>query len=281
MSLKSVTKRRCFGRGWLKDRDFTALDNENIASPLHSFSVGIGGKGKGWTTLAAFSAVSYYAFESLLWSKFQERLKAREFDVVHRITPLSPTSQSPIAAKLAKLDVPFVLGPLNGGLPWPRGFRHRQYAENEWLSHVRPLYKLMPSYRSTRAKSAAIISGSRFTQSDLPNYVEKKTIYIPENAVDADLFSDPREKPVTLPLQGAFVGRLVPYKGADILIEAAEPFLKNGSLQLHIIGDGPQKEQLLEKVERLGVSNRRDIPWMDSAFRGPGSIASIRFPGTP
>src|SRR5207247_834147 len=114
---------------------------------------------------------AYYSFERHVWKRFRQRLVAGEFDVVHRITPLSPTNQSLLAAKLAKLQIPFVVGPLNGGVPWPKGFKHRQYAENEFLSHVRKLYRLMPAYRSMRRDSAAIISGSRYTQSEMPGWV--------------------------------------------------------------------------------------------------------------
>jgi glycosyltransferase involved in cell wall biosynthesis len=243
-------------RGLLEGTEFTVIDNEGIASPLDSISALIrGGKGKGWTTVAAFASFAYYSFELQVWKKFRKRLMAGEFDVVHRITPVSPTSQSLLAAKLARLQIPFVVGPLNGGVPWPKGFRHRQYAENEFLSHVRKLYRLMPAYRSMRRNSAAIISGSRFTQSEMPDWVKEKSIYIPENGVDINRFSNPRDPGVSLPLQAVFIGRLVPYKGADILIAAAAPFLSAGTLKLHILGDGPQRESLHQKVRELGVQD--------------------------
>ena len=51
------------------------------------------------------------------------------------------------------------------------------------------------------------------------------------------------------------MGRLVPYKGADILLEAVAEFLRSGQLELHIIGDGPQKSLLEAMVDRLGIGN--------------------------
>jgi len=51
------------------------------------------------------------------------------------------------------------------------------------------------------------------------------------------------------------VGRLSPVKGQDHLIDAFGGALKkNGSLQLLIIGEGPEKESLLEKARRKGIS---------------------------
>ena len=90
--------------GLTEGRDFTAIDNEQIASPLFKLSDMLrGGEGKGWTTITAFSSLAYYSFELAVWRQFSARIIAREFDLVHRITPLSPTSQSIIAKRLARL----------------------------------------------------------------------------------------------------------------------------------------------------------------------------------
>jgi glycosyltransferase involved in cell wall biosynthesis len=48
----------------------------------------------------------------------------------------------------------------------------------------------------------------------------------------------------------AFVGRLVPYKGADMLLEAAAPLVRAGRVQIDIIGDGPQMGDLRRIVEQ-------------------------------
>lgn len=51
----------------------------------------------------------------------------------------------------------------------------------------------------------------------------------------------------------AFVGRLVPYKGCGVLLDA---FAKLGEGQLTIAGDGPQREKLLRQSQKLGISER-------------------------
>ncbi len=240
--------------GLIEGRDFTAIDNEQVAGPVWKLATRLrGGAGKGWTTLAAFSALSYYSFEYMVWRQFGSRIAHHEFDLVHRITPLSPTHQSPIAKKLAKVRVPFILGPLNGGVPWPKDFIDRQHAEREWLAYVRRLFSLMPAYRSTRQYSSAIIVGSRHTLTEMPDWAKGKCIYIPENAVDFQRFSTPRKHSASLPLKAAFVGRLVPYKGADMLLEAASDLLKARKLELHIIGDGPQRASLEDMANDFGI----------------------------
>jgi len=240
--------------GLVEGRDFTAIDNESVASPLFKLATRLrGGADKGWTTITALQSIAYYSFERAVWREFGRKLIAREFDLVHRITPLSPTTQSMIARRLARIGVPFVIGPLNGGVPWPRHFTDRRYAEREWLSLIRGFYKFLPGYRSTRRGSAAILVGSKFTYEDMPSWARHKCIYIPENGVDPERFSLERVHPASIPLKGAFVGRLVPYKGADMLLEGAADCLRRGQLELHIIGDGPQRPFLEAIVGRLDI----------------------------
>lgn len=253
--------------GLVEGVDFTAIDNEHVASPLTKLAERLrGGKGKGWTTISALAAISYYSFEREVWRTFRNQLATGQFDIVHRITPLSPTNASPIAKRLAKINVPFVIGPLNGGVPWPASFRKRRHLENEWLSYVRRFYRLMPGYASTRKNSAAILVGSRYTGSELPRWAIDKSIYIPENGVDEGLFKAPRKSKTAFPMVAAFVGRLVPYKGADIAIAASARFLRSGQLRLQIIGDGPERESLVAQVQALGLEKHVSFSgWLTQA----------------
>ena len=250
-----VRNREAFLRAKLVEgRDFTALDNEYVASPLYKISNLLrGGPGVGWTTVMAFSSLAYYAFEYELWKHFREQFRNGEFDLVHRITPISPTSQSLIAKRLKEINVPFIIGPLNGGVPWPKEFVSRQHAENEWLAHIRNVYKLMPYYASTRRCSSALIVGSKHTYEQMPDWAKPKCVYVHENGVDLERFSRPRERMTSQPVKAAFVGRLVPYKGADILIEAAERLIIQGRLTLDFVGDGPQRAMLEDMVDRKAL----------------------------
>lgn len=253
-----VRNRDAFVRaGWVEGRDFTALDTENVARPLYKISSVLrGGDGKGWTTVTAFSSLAYYAFEAALWRRFGAQIKNHEFDVVHRVTPLSPTSPSTLAKKCHRAGVPFVLGPLNGGLPWPAGFESRRQAEREWLSYLRNLYKLLPGISAAQKYAALILVGSQATRQQIPAKYQNKVVYMAENGIDPVRFSKRRTKAATLPLVATFVGRLVPYKCPDVMITAASSLLKAGKLKLQIIGDGPMRPDLerLIATEGLGES---------------------------
>jgi len=128
------------------------------------------------------------------WKRFGERVRACEFDLVHRITPLRPTTQSRIARKCTRASVPFVLGPLNGGVPWQRAFDSTRRQEREWPSGVRDAYKLLSRFSSMRQHAAAILVVSKDTLERVPARFQVRRA--------------PR------PLRCLFVGRFVPHKGA-------------------------------------------------------------------
>lgn len=239
--------------GLIEGRDFTAIDSEAIARPFHRASNVLRmGKGKGWTTTTAINSLAYPYFEHLVWRHFERELRAGAYDLVHRITPLSPTANSSLAGKCRRIGVPFVLGPLNGGVPWPKGFDAERRREREWLSYVRDAYKLMPGRRAMYAATRAVLAGSMHTASEVPASARDRVIYVPENAIDPGRFNlSPKARtPREGPLRGAFVGRCVPYKGPDMVIEAALPLIMAGRFRLDIIGDGPLMPELRRLAER-------------------------------
>lgn len=241
-------------RAGLAEDRFTAIDSEHVARRLHrAGKVVRGGAGKGWTAVTAMATLAYYEFERLVWKRFGEAIGRGAFDVVHRLTPLSPTSVSLIAARCVRAGVPFVLGPLNGGLPWPREFGAARRAEREWLSYVRWAHRLLPGHGATWRHAAAIIVASRATLEQVPREQRGKCVYIPENGVDPARLGAPAERATPPPVRVAFLGRLVPYKGADMLVEAAAPLVRDGVVEVDVLGDGPEMPRLRALVEREGV----------------------------
>ncbi|WP_417725913.1 glycosyltransferase family 4 protein [Roseovarius sp.] len=253
--------------GLIEGQDFTAIDSETLARPLWALGERLRmGQGRGWTTLQAINAISYPWFEHLVWQRFCADIRAGRYDIVHRITPLSPTISSSLAGKCARAGVPFVLGPLNGGVPWPAGFDADRRREREFLSYLRSAYKALPGRRSTLRHASAILVGSRHTQSELSRFAQAKTVYLPENAIDPARFSRIAAPTQEGPLRAAFVGRLVPYKGPDMLIAAATPLLRAGRLHLDLVGEGPMMTELRAQVGALGVSDRITFHgWLEHA----------------
>ena len=251
--------------GLIEGRDFTAIDSDAVARPVYKLaSLLRGGAGKGWTAITAASALSYPYFEHLLWKHFRKDLESRKFDLVHRITPLSPTIPSLLAKKCARIAIPFVMGPLNGGVPWPADYNDIRRQEREWLSYVRGTYKLLPGYGTTRKHASAILAGSMDTLEQLGKQYQQKSFYVPENAIDPSRFTKSRSRRASLPIRAIFVGRLVPYKGPDMLIEAAAPLVRSGKMTLEIIGDGPMRAALESMVSEFSLGGGISLPgWVE------------------
>jgi len=252
-----VRNREAIARaGWVEGQDFTPIDSEAVAARVTRFARFLrGGGSTGWTTGMALSAIAFPYFERLTWERFGRRLREGEFDLVHQITPLSPTLSPRMATWCRRTGVPFVWGPLNGGVPWPRGFDAARRQEREWLSYVRGAHKLMPGYHAARRDSTAILIASGATWQQMPRSFHHKCVYLPENGIDPARFAKRRTRRAERPIRAIFLGRLVPYKGADMLLEAAAPLIRAGAMKLEIIGDGPQMPQLRAIIAEQKLSD--------------------------
>ena len=241
------------------------LNTEKIAAPIYKLAVALrGGTKTGWTIQMAMNYPSYFAFEWLAWKRFRQALQEKRFDLVHRLTPMSPTLPSLIASLS---PIPFILGPLNGNLPWPEAFRSEQRREREWLSQWRNFYKLLPYYRSTYHRSAGILAAFEHTIADLPETAKAKVINFPEVGIDPELFNLPMRSPKEQ-MTVLFVGRLVPYKLPEVVLRAfaSSPILRQHKLA--IVGEGPERPRLehlmvehhLENcVEILGQKSQAEV----------------------
>lgn len=242
----------------------TFIDTEDVAGPLYRLASRLrGGTNRSWTLNSLLASISYPVFERRAWNECADRLRAGEFDVVHRLTPVSPGFSGCFAARCARIGVPFVLGPINGGVPWPRGFETERSREGERLSQLRGLQRHCPGFRSVRRHASAIIVGSGVAMAELPAEHQSKAVLIPENAIyEREIVAEPREFSER-PLRVGFVGRLVPLKGVSMLIEA---FCRvedraRGAITLEILGDGPERERLQGLASgRESVRFHGDVP---------------------
>ena len=144
---------------------------------------------------------------------------------------------------------------MNGGLPWHAEYNRERIKEREWLSYVRRAYALLPTIRSTYRNAAAIIAGSCHTSKELARH-GRPMVYIPENGIDTARFgSTVHSRTRDDKLRLVYVGRLVPYKGADIALEACRELLRSGQAHFDIIGDGPEMPALQRLIAELKVEN--------------------------
>ena len=205
------------------------------------------------------------SFEWCVWRRLRARILAGDFDVVLRVLPVTTVLPGAFGYFLRKGPIPFVIGPINGGLPWPQGFAQAE-KQREWVSGLRDLYRVLPFGRSTYRNATAIIAGSSHTCSEFPEYREK-VFFVPENGIKLEQFATMRRPPSNgEKLQLMYVGRLVPYKACDLALRACAPLLQAGRAHLTIVGDGPERPAIEEMARSLNVSEAVTITgWLSHA----------------
>ncbi len=202
--------------------------------------------------LTAFGYPFSLAFEWYAWRQLRGRILAGDFDVVLRVMPMTPVLPSPFAFFLRKGPIPFVIGPLNGGLPWPLGFSQLE-RQKEWVSSLRSLYRYLPFARSTYRHAAAIIAASSQTYAEFATYCDK-LFFVPEPGIGRSLcFGESRSSEPDAKLELIFVGGLVPRKACDLALRAAAPLLRSNSARFTVVGDGPERNRLDQLVRSLGI----------------------------
>lgn len=228
------------------------LDTESVAGPVHRLTQKlVPDPNQAMTLRVALRYPSSMAFEHAVWKRFQPRLDAGDFDVVHRASPMSPVVPSPL---MVWSPVPGVVGPVLGALKWPKVFQQEMRREREWMNYLRPAHKLLPYYRSGYRNAAAILAGYPHTVNDLPQENRDRIIEFSEGGVSTADFPErthtPYERATVL-----FVGRMVPFKQPEVLVRAFEA---SPTLQRHrlvMVGDGPELPRLQAIVDDAGLGH--------------------------
>jgi glycosyltransferase involved in cell wall biosynthesis len=215
--------------------------------------------------LTAFGYPFSLAFEWQAWRQLRRRIFAGEFDIVLRLLPLSAVIPSPFAFLLRKGPIPFVIGPISGGLPYVEGFSQAA-REKQWISGFRGLYRFLPFARSTYHNASAIIAASSHTFAEFSDYGDK-LVFVPENGIsDSVCSADSHSREPHSKLEVIFVGGLIPCKGCDLALHAVAPLLRSGLASFTVLGDGPERSRLEQLARSLGIEKSVDFHgWVSHA----------------
>ena len=202
--------------------------------------------------VTAFGYPFALAFEWYAWRQLRQRILAGEFDVVLRLIPMTAVLPSPFAFFLRKGPIPFVIGPINGGLPFVKGFSQAS-GQKEWISNLRGLYRFLPFARSTYRDATAIIAASSQTYAEFAAYSDK-LFFVPEPGIARNLCNEDSRSPAPgAKFELIFVGGLIPCKACDLGLRAAAPLLRSELAHFTILGDGPERNRLEQLVKSLGI----------------------------
>lgn len=119
--------------------------------------------------------------------------------------------------------------------------------------HVRSIYRL------TLRASAGIFCANRAAVQIVRGHGYTKPVWLlPANGVDTDRFAPCPQPPPQRPFVIGYIGRLVPEKGIDLLIDALAALRQlrpDAQARLRIIGGGPLAETLARQVKQLGLED--------------------------
>jgi glycosyltransferase involved in cell wall biosynthesis len=192
-----------------------------------------------------------------LVTQFVQRRAARrlieqyKIDIVHEPTPVTPR----LPSMMYGLGVPVVIGPMNGNMTYPPGFRSRSFLERAFVPVARSFADLANYLIPGKRQAAVLLVANERTRLALPSGCTGKVGILCENGVEPDLWRCPDDLPAR-PVDGlrlAFLGRLEGWKAGMLLDVFAEVKKQTPSAELWIIGDGPERPRLQRQAEALGL----------------------------
>ena len=231
------------------------IDTEWFAGPLYRLAKRIFPRSEHSVFLV--SSLDYFVFDAAAFFQIKKINKSGNiWDIMHRVTPVTTAAPT----WLGRLGLPLVLGPLNSGLSDPKGFDKIMSQESSWLIRFREFGKIFDALIGSSKLAACILVASKATLESIPIRYREKCVVMIENGVELTRFkATPWPNPPTLinPLQVLFVGRLIPLKALDLLIDAVSFLSATGVLvELTVVGDGPMRSDWEGKVKELNLINQ-------------------------
>ena len=213
--------------------------------------------------LAGFCKGPLYSVRAILWCRsirpLLERICAEApFDIIHQITPVEFRA----LADCSGLNARTVVGPVGGGEYAPKQYRH--YLKGEW--HVELFRRVLNEVCvrcSSFKKRVKAIDFIYFANRETERFFEDHSVEVKTSGLKTEIGIDGEtEGPAPNSIEAGelrilFVGRLVPRKGVELLLEACAKAGAAGlNFHLKICGDGKSRagQELLAK--NLGISDR-------------------------
>ncbi|HEY4061354.1 MAG TPA: glycosyltransferase [Puia sp.] len=174
---------------------------------------------------------------------------------------------------LYKVSCPFIFGPVGGGQKTNKVFYPLMGRKAMLLERIRNMvtvlfYHFSPFFKGTIHNASLIYCCNEETRAEarrfLPPSEQHKVKMMTDAALDDRFLTDPVVRKKTAPRFSAlWVGRLLPRKGVEILLNIAK-LLKEEDFQLTMIGDGPLRETTLSFIRDKGLEKTVNfLGWMD------------------
>ena len=157
-------------------------------------------------------------------------------------------------------DIPFIWGPIGGGDGVPKAYIKNFPLKQKIIQRLR--YVLIgtsfmnPLVAVPSKKAVAILCRTENNVMAIPKKYRNKAHVVLETAMEKDVFQN--EKDYTLENDNVELivsGRLVPFKNVTAAIDIVNLLTKKyDNIHMTIIGRGPERESIEEKIEKYNLS---------------------------
>jgi glycosyltransferase involved in cell wall biosynthesis len=171
--------------------------------------------------------------------------RQQRFDCIHRVTP----SAIQLPTLIPLLGIPYIVGPLIAADRPPASFdlflKRPVTAPDKMRFHPQRLISGITRRVTDQVsrsqwhlrKAARIIVGTECARRQVPEPLRDKCVSIPYTGVEHERFLPPAQRPARSKVRLLFVGRLIPYKGVELLLRAVALAAKKCELELNLVGD--------------------------------------------
>jgi glycosyltransferase involved in cell wall biosynthesis len=200
---------------------------------------------------------SYQEFIKKSKPIIKKMISKDEFQMIHCLTPAGIHSYN----DLYKFKLPILIGPVGGGLKAPNGFS--KIFKSNWIQKFLrdKFYDWIikkKNWKNYFINADKIIIGTEYLKTILPKETYKKSEIIFDTIIDINKFKSFKNKlKYKNNLQICYIGRLIPQKGSQILLEAFNEIVKNhSSIKLQIAGTGPLENTLKRYIKVNNLDER-------------------------
>ena len=182
----------------------------------------------------------------------------RHIEVIHQPIPVAPRFPS----MLFGLGIPVVIGPMNGGMEYPRAFRRNESRISRVaIAAARQFVNVANTLLPGKKYADVVLVANERTRKALPSGLRGQVIELVENGIDLAVWQEsssqqsdgPEAHPESRTPRFVFIGRLVDWKALDIVIRA---LARVPAAELEVIGDGTMAASWKALAGELGVQDR-------------------------
>ena len=213
----------------------------------------------------------------LRFERLQRKRLTSEFlkgyEVVHRVTPSG--WKNTLLAPLPSQRV--VVGPILLSNPPPVSFDpiFRPHCFNQPLGRLTPRRILASIARRYLERNDSrlldradlIFCGSRVTYERLSRGQQDRSVVVPYAGVEHQRFVPPKERQREKALRLLFAGRLVPYKGLELLLRVVAKLKQSVAIKLSVVGASNPETESFFKAIAAGLGLRDEVEFVGKVTR--------------